>query len=204
MKRSVATLVIAGVVLATLAGCTRHRPSDKPPVHLNPNMDMQPRYNPQAESKFFEDGATMRQPVPGTVARGWLHDDAAYYTGLTDNGDTVRTNPVPVTLELLKHGEERFNIYCSPCHSRVGDGKGIVTQRGYIPPPTFHQERLLKERDGHFFLVMTNGIRNMPTYRYQVPVADRWAIVAYIRALQRAQNASLNDVPTEMQKNLTK
>lgn len=204
MKRSVITYLVLAVFLAgALSGCTRRRPSEKPPIHPNPNMDIQPRYNSQAESKFFEDGSTMRKPVPGTVARGWLQNEAGYYTGISENGDTVRTSPVETTLDLLQRGEERFDIYCSPCHGRVGDGRGIITQRGYIPPPTFHQERLQTAPDGHIFLVMTNGIRNMPSYRSQVPVDDRWAIVAYLRALQRAQNASLDDVPTELQNNLT-
>jgi len=189
--------VLLLAVLAVGVGCTRNRPSEKPPIHPNPNMDIQPRYNPQAESEFFADGKTMRTPPAGTVARGQLRNDIGYYTGLTESGDTVRTNPREVDMQLLKRGQERYDIYCSPCHARTGDGQGIMVQRGYIPPPSFHMERLRAAHDGHIFWVISNGIRNMPSYRSQVPVDDRWAIVAYVRALQRAQNATLEDIPTE-------
>ena len=101
-------------------------------------------------------------------------------------------------MQLLKRGQERFNIYCAPCHGQTGDGQGIVVQRGYLPPPSYHQDRLRKMPDGYIFDVITNGVRNMPSYRHQVPVADRWAIVSYLRALQRSQNATINDIPPEM------
>ena len=101
-------------------------------------------------------------------------------------------------MQLIERGQQRFNIYCSPCHGRTGDGRGIVVQRGLLPPPSFHDDRLRKVGDGHIFDVISNGIRNMPSYRAQIPVDDRWAIVSYFRALQRSQNASINDVPAEM------
>lgn len=193
-------LLITGallVVLGSLSGCYRERPSENPPVHINPNMDHQPKYRPQSESEFFADGNTMRTPVPGTVAQGELRHNAAYYTGKDDGGELIVGYPdtVEVTHQLFKRGQERYNIFCSPCHGRVGDGKGIMVNRGYVPPPTFHSERLREFPNGHFFDVITNGVRNMPAYRFQVPVADRWAIVAYMRALQRSQNAALEDVP---------
>jgi len=192
MKYFLASLALALII----GGCMRDVPSDKPPVHLERNMYKQPRYDVQAESDFFADSATMRTPVPGTVPRGFLQDSAAYYTGKIDT-TPVAKSPVPLTIQLLKRGQERFNIYCSPCHSRLGDGKGIMVSRGYVPPPTFHDDRALKFADGHIFDVMTNGLRNMPAYRYQIPVSDRWAIVAYIRALQRSQNATIKDVPEQ-------
>jgi len=190
-------LVIAAALLVLAAGCSRGRPSDKPPIHLNPNMDDQPKYKAQAESKFFANHATMRTPVEGTVARGELRENAAYYQGVDSKGNPIEHMPVEVTMPLLLRGQERFNIYCSPCHSRVGDGKGIMIQRGYVPPPSFYQQYLIDSPDGHFFSVITNGIRNMPSYSHQIPVEDRWAIVAYLRALQRSHNATLEDIPQE-------
>lgn len=184
--------------LTVLTGCYRGRPSGKPPVHLNPNMDSQPKYEAMERSEFFPNNATMRTPVEGTVPRGWLREDAAYYTGMTSDGDPVAEIPVDVTLPMLQRGHERFDIYCSPCHGRVGDGKGVIVNRGYVPPPTFHADRLRDIEDGHIYNVITNGIRNMPSYRHQIPAEDRWAIVAYFRALQRSQNASAGDVPEEM------
>ncbi len=190
-------LLLSLTLVMTIAGCMRDVPSDQPPVHLERNMYQQPRYDVQAESNFFPDSATMRTPVPGTVPRGFLRDSVAFYTGKIDT-TPVAKSPVPLTIQLLQRGQERFNIYCSPCHSRLGDGKGIMVSRGYVPPPTFHDDRALKFADGHIFDVMTNGLRNMPAYRYQIPVSDRWAIVAYIRALQRSQNATIKDVPEQL------
>jgi mono/diheme cytochrome c family protein len=190
------------LMLAAVAGCTRERPSEKPPIHVNLNMDFQERYNPQAKSKFFADSSAMRPLVPGTVARGWLRENVEYYTGKDEKGQPIKKNPVPIDLPLLKRGQQRFNIYCSPCHSRLGDGKGIMVERGYLPPPSFHQALVRNYPDGHIFDVITNGIRNMPSYGAQVPVADRWAIIAYIRALERSQNATLNDVPVELRNKL--
>lgn len=198
------TLVILLATATLFVGCYRGRPSQKPPVHLIPDMDSQPKYDTQEASGFFEDGSTMRLPVEGTVAVGHLDNDSPYYRGKNDNGSFVAKTPVPITLPLLKRGRERFNIYCSPCHSRVGDGNGIVVKRGYLPPPTFHSDRLRDVEDGYIFNVITNGIRNMPSYSHQVPVSDRWAIVAYVRALQRSQNAKLADVPVELKEKITK
>ncbi len=191
-------------VFFLIAGCYQGRPSDKPPIHLNPNMDHQPKYRPQAESKFFSDGATMRTPVAGTVARGELKENTEFYSGKNVKGEFIKNLPDTLILDmnLLKRGRERFNIYCSPCHGRVGDGKGIMVTRGYVPPPNFHDERLLLLLDGQMFDVITNGVRNMPAYRFQVPVEDRWAIIAYIRALQRSQNATLKDIPQQMRESV--
>ena len=186
------------VGLLTLAGCGRGEPSTRTPIHLNPNMDDQPKYKAQAVSQFFANGAAMQTPVAGTVARGELRDDDAYYRGMNAKGEFIKAMPVEITKELLERGEERFNIYCSPCHSKLGDGKGIMITKGYLPPPTFHDDRIRTMPDGQIFNTITNGIRNMPSYRHQIPVPDRWAIVAYLRALERSQAASIQDVPEEL------
>ena len=187
-----------------ISGCYRGRPSKKPPIHLVPDMDSQPRYDSQEESGYFEDAATMRLPVQGTIAIGQLNEDVAYYQGKNNSGAFVRDMPVEITLPMLRRGQQRFNIYCTSCHSRIGDGNGIVVKKGYLPPPTFHSERLRNVEDGHIFDVITNGIRNMPSHAHQIPVEDRWAIVAYIRALQKSQNATIDDVPVELREEITK
>ncbi|NOZ08657.1 MAG: cytochrome c [FCB group bacterium] len=191
------TLLIAlgtgfGLLLLNCQGT----PSRNAPIHLNPNMDTQKRYDPQAASGFFIDGRTMRPPVPGTVARDGLRLDDAFYRGEDGKGQEIKYIPVDLDENLLARGEERYNIYCSPCHSELGDGKGIVMQYNFpIPPPSFHTEKVRDFTDGYLFKVITNGVRNMPAYRHQIKVRDRWAIVAYIRALQLSQNASAEDVP---------
>ena len=186
------------VFMGTSSGCFRGTPSEKPPIHVNPNMDNQEKYLPQAESRFFVNGAAMQPPVPGTVARGELRDDDAYFQGMDANGKPIKKIPVPITMHMLKRGQERFNIYCAPCHSKVGDGKGMVVKKGFLPPPTFHSDLIRSYPDGHIFDVISNGIRNMPTYAPQIPVPDRWAIVAYFRALQRSQYAKIEDLPEEI------
>jgi hypothetical protein len=167
-------------------------------------MDHQEKYLPYAASPISPDGAAMRTPPEGTVARGMLFENGVYYTGVDSLGDTVKTMPVEITMPLLHRGQERFNIYCSPCHGRVGDGKGIVVTRGLLPPPTFHSDRIRQMPDGGIFGVITNGVRNMPPYKYQIPVDDRWAIISYLRALQRSHNATLDDVPIEQRSQLQK
>lgn len=187
------------VLVGTLfiAGCYQGRPSKKEPIHLNPNMDNQEKYRPQEESRYFVDGATMRVPVEGTVARGELREDTEYYTGKTDNGEFIKTIPlrVPYNMQLIERGQKRYDIYCSPCHGRIGNGRGIIVERGMVPPPTFHSDSIRAYPDGRIFDVITNGIRNMPAYKYQVPVEDRWAIIAYFRVLQRSQYAPIEDAP---------
>ena len=167
------------------------------------DMANQPRYKPLAASDFFKDGRAARPVVPGTVARGHLNDDEHLYTGKV-NGVLVDAFPYPVTREMLARGRDRFAIYCTPCHGAVGDGLGMVVQRGLRRPPSLHIERLQKAPVGHFFDVMTNGLGAMQDYSAQVPVGDRWAIVAYIRALQLSQNAKLSDVPQKQRSELEK
>jgi len=157
------------------------------------DMHDQPRMKTYAMSDFYQDLRSARPPVDGTVARGQLHEDTYFYTGKigANPGDYM---PFPVTEEVLSRGRERFNIYCAPCHSRVGDGNGMIVKRGYKQPPTYHQDRLRKAPLGYFFDVMTNGFGAMPDYAAQIPPRDRWCIVAYIRALQLSQNASQAEV----------
>lgn len=171
-----------------------------PPVHLNRNMDFQERFDPQEANTFFSDNRAMRPPVHGTVARGGLREDFTYHYGRTERGDFVEHIPVTVTRDFLVRGRERYAIFCTLCHGAVGDGQGIVTTGGfgYVPAPSYHIDRLRLEPDGYFFDVITNGVRTMPGYGQLVPVADRWAIVSYIRALQRSQNATEEDVPPEV------
>ena len=154
------------------------------------DMHDQPRFKPLAKSDFYPDLRSSRAPVEGTVARGQLNEDTYFYTGKigANPGDYM---PFPVTQEVLERGRERYNIYCAPCHSRIGDGNGMVPQRGYRHPPSYHQDRLRKAPLGYFFDVMTNGFGAMPDYAAQIPPRDRWNIVAYIRALQLSQDATV-------------
>jgi mono/diheme cytochrome c family protein len=138
----------------------------------------------------------MRTPPEGTVPRGFVNADQAYFEGKAGE-DFIAHNPRPITEELLKRGQNRFNIYCAPCHDRTGSGKGMVIGYGFVPPPSFHIDRVRQFADGYIFNVITHGVRNMPAYGPQIPVDDRWAIVAYLRALERSQNASLADVPSD-------
>src|ERR1700757_1486878 len=159
------------------------------------DMHDQPRFKPLAKSDFYADLRSARPPVEGTVGRGQLHEDTYFYTGKVGEnpGDYM---PFPVTKEVLDRGRERFDIYCTPCHSRLGDGNGFVPSRGFARrPPSFHIVRLQKAPAGYFFDVMTNGFGIMPDYASQIPPQDRWNIVAYIRALQLSQNATMADVP---------
>jgi hypothetical protein len=145
-----------------------------------------------AKSDFYADLRSARPPVAGTVARGQLHEDTYFYSGKVGNffGDYM---PFPVDLAVLQRGQQRFNIYCAPCHSRLGDGNGMVVQRGFRAPPSYHTDRLRKAPLGYFFSVMTNGFGAMPDYAQQISAQDRWAVVSYIRALQRSQASTAAD-----------
>lgn len=158
------------------------------------DMHDQPRYKALAKSDFYADHRSARPLVAGTIARGQLRDDDALYTGKLGK-DFVTAFPLSVTPEVLARGRERFQIYCTPCHGRLGNGEGMVVQRGFKRPPSFHIDRLREAPPGYLFDVMTNGFGAMADYASQVPVNDRWAIVAYIRALQLSQHASVDDVP---------
>ncbi len=175
---------IAALVLCVLAaaGCRQ-------------NMHDQPKYEPFEASRMFPDGTSAR-PIPaGTVARGFLREDAGYFTGIGPDGMMMARFPVPVTRELLRRGRERYDVFCAPCHDRVGSGRGMIVRRGFTQPPSFHEPRLKAAAPGHFVNVMTLGFGVMPSYAAQVVPADRWAIAAYVQALQLSQEARLADLP---------
>ncbi|HYL79841.1 MAG TPA: cytochrome c [Candidatus Acidoferrum sp.] len=189
--RGAARALVCGLLavgLVSLAACRQQ-------------MADQPRYKPLAQSAFFGDDRSERPLVPGTVAQGYLRADEGFYTGKT-GGQLVAALPVLLTQALLERGQDRFNIFCSPCHDRTGGGGGMVVQRGYRHPPSFHIDRLRQAPVGHFFDVITKGFGAMPDYAAQVSPADRWAIAAYIRALQLSQNATLADVQTPARQQL--
>jgi hypothetical protein len=158
------------------------------------DMQDEPKFIPQRGTSFYADGRSVRPQVENTVARNQLHEDSYFYTGLT-NGKEGDGLPFPVTMQVLERGQERYNVYCTPCHSRVGNGIGMIVQRGYIKAGSFHSKRLETAPLGHFFHVITNGYGAMPDYAAQVAPVDRWAIVAYIKALQLSQKATQADVP---------
>lgn len=176
-RRKAAWLVILGVALAVTA-CRQ-------------DMHNQPRYKPFAATDFFGDGRSERPMIEDTVARGQLRVDEARYTGKV-NGKDIEYFPIQITRADLARGQERFNIYCSPCHGRLGDGRGMIVLRGLRQPPNYHDPRLINAPVGHFFDVITNGFGAMFSYASRVPVDDRWRITAYIRALQLSQNAPAN------------
>lgn len=183
-RRAGRPLAVAGLLLI-LAGCRQ-------------DMHDQPRLEPLEASVFFADGRGARPVIPGTVARGEEHlrADELFYTGKV-NGRYAEEFPEPVTLAMLRRGQERYNIFCAPCHSQVGDGLGMIVQRGLRPPPSFHEERLRAAPPGYFFDVITNGFGVMYSYGDRIKPADRWAIAAYIRALQLSQNGTQENLPPE-------
>lgn len=158
------------------------------------DMHDQPRYDPLREAELYGDARSARPLVEGAVARGLLREDDLLETGKV-NGKEATEFPFPVTADVLERGRQRFDIFCAPCHDTTGRGNGMIVRRGYRPPPSLHLERLRQAPVGHFFDVMTNGFGAMPDYRSQVPVRDRWAITAYVRALQLSHNATLTEVP---------
>ena len=180
--RLLAASALAAAVVAA-AGCRQ-------------DMHDQPKYIPLRESAFFGDDRSARPIVEGTVARGHLHEDTLFYTGKVAGKD-AEAFPIPITAPVLARGRERFDIYCAPCHGRTGGGDGMVVRRGFRRPPTFHQDRLRDAPVGHFFDVITNGFGAMPDYAEQVRSEDRWAIIAYVRALQLSEHATTADVPPD-------
>lgn len=178
-------MFVLAIAAIALTGCSR--------------MDMQdqPKYKPQRGSDFFADGRSGRPEVEGTIARGSLSDDTAYYDGKDANGNDIDAFPITVDRALIERGQERFDVYCAPCHGRIGNGLGMIVRRGFKQPPSYHIDRLRTAPVGHFFDVITNGYGAMLNYAAQVQVRDRWAIVAYIRTLQYSQNANVNDLSAE-------
>jgi hypothetical protein len=180
MSRTKRLLVVPAFALL-LAGCRQ-------------DMQNTPRANTFRPSPFYDDQLSARQPVWGTVAQSEYHTDDLLYTGMV-NGRLSQVFPFPVTRQVIERGRERFNIYCSPCHGLTGDGDGMIVRRGFRQPPSFHIDRLRKAPVGHFFDVITHGFGSMYDYGDRVGAHDRWAIIAYIRALQLSRNATLADVP---------
>ena len=170
-----------GMIVVLLAGCRL-------------DMHVQPKYLPYEPTDFFSDGRSERQPVPGTVARGELRVDELLYSG-TENGVESNRFPFPITRADLERGRERYNVYCTPCHDYTGSGRGMIVQRGFPQPPSYHIQRLRDAPVGHFYQVMTNGFGAMYSYAARVDPADRWRIAAYIRVLQLSENARIDDVP---------
>jgi mono/diheme cytochrome c family protein len=164
-------------------------------VACRQDMHDQPKYIPLRPSDFFRDGRSERPLLEGTVARGHLNDDAPLYTGKAPDGKALDTFPFPVTKEVIQQGELRYNTYCSPCHDRLGNGDGMIVRRGYRKPPSYHIDRLRQVPNGYIYDVITNGFGAMPDYAAQIQPNDRWAVVAYVRALQLSQNTSVNDIP---------
>jgi len=185
---------IALILLAMALSACRGKPFHKPPILPEQNMFNQAKYKAQQENTFFSDNRAMRMPVKGTVARGWLKTNTKFWDGKTKDGKWVQKIPLPITTKLVNRGRKRFDIYCTPCHSRLGDGNGMVIQFGMLHPPSYHTAALRDSADGFLYNVVTNGFAVMPGYRDQVPVNDRWAIVAYIRALQLSQHATKADL----------
>jgi mono/diheme cytochrome c family protein len=212
-------LVASWIPLVMIARA-RTTPKKQPRIHIVQDMDNQPKYKPQSASPVFADGRAMRPAVTGTVAQGHLSEDDHYYRGFSSkrskDGETWEVKyfdgfpeRIEVDEALIRRGKERFNIYCTPCHGYDGAGNGIVNQRAleleeprWVPPTSLHTDTVRNRPNGHLFNTITNGIRNMPGYGGQIPVGDRWAVVAYIRALQLSQNARIEDVPPEIRPTL--
>ena len=184
-KRAILPLLLAALTPLGLQGCMRGCSSSDPPVLINFSMFNQPKYKAQAASTFFYDGKTMRPPVPGTIARGHLHQDLALSTGMDAGGKPVATSPVVVDEALLARGAERYGIYCQPCHDERGEGKGILFQRAKVPTANLLEPRIRELPDGAIFDTITNGKGLMASYRYQVVAHDRWAIIAHVRDLEK-------------------
>lgn len=190
-------VIVAALGLSSCSGVQR-----TPPMEVWDDMRRQEKFKPQEEAKLFEDHRASRRPVAGTVARGYLKAQDAFHTGM-ENGQYVGKLPVAVTTDLLNLGQTKFNTYCSPCHGKDGTGAGIVAVKWPTwVPSNLHEDKIKQTADGDLFNVISYGRRSMPAYRYQIVESDRWAIVAYLRALQRATSGKIEDVPQELRADL--
>ncbi len=196
MRYFVLSFLLLCLAVVSIAGFRGDR-SRRPPIEIFPDMVRQPKLLPQTHNNFFSNQMSSQLPVPGTIARGTPYEDTPVNTGrVSGTTNFVSVIPVPVTESLLARGRNRYQINCAPCHSAMGDGRGITTKYGMIPAGNFHDKRIVEMPDGQIFDTITNGkAPNMGGYGANVTVSDRWAIVAYIHALQRSQLASLDDVP---------
>jgi mono/diheme cytochrome c family protein len=198
LKRRTTLTFAAAAAAAALSSCSNFT-SRQPPIQVWLDMKKQAKYKAQAESQFFGDGRASRRPVEGTISQELYRPDEAYATGLNPDNTYVARNPEPLTMETLQRGQTKFNIYCAPCHDRTGSGRGIVPSKAIWVPANMHDDRVVNFVDGELFHVITNGRRSMPAYRYQIGEKDRWAIVAYVRALQRTRRSTIGDVPADLQ-----
>ena len=206
MRYAYYTLAFLVLLTVSVMGFRGMR-STQPPIEVFPDMDRQAKYKPQAASAFFADGRTDRLPVAGTVPRGrtalgagdpdFLRADDVHYAGKNPDGSFTSAFPLAVTQQLVERGQNRFQIYCQPCHGALGDGNGITKQYGMIATPTFHDDRLRAMPHGEIFNTITNGKNTMMPYGDKLSPDDRWAVIAYVRALQRAHHAKIDDVPLE-------
>ena len=194
---NVAWIGLAGAMTACDGGTF-----SQPPIHPQQNMDFQKRFEAQEENPYFKDGRAMRHPVENTVAVGHLRTDDHLYRGMVDDEHVEelpktdeKGEPITMSMEWLERGQERFNIFCTPCHGFTGEGNGLAVQRGMLKPTSLYDERLQGMPVGYFYDVITNGVRNMGSYASQVPVRDRWAIASYVRVLQRSRAATLEQIP---------
>lgn len=189
-------LLFAAIVLPLLLSACRGQLSKEEPIHPNMNMDQQKRFEPQEKNEFFSDNRAMRKPVEGTIARGNLKADKALYYGINEDSSYVEDIPVDVTKSFIYRGKDQYEVFCAPCHGLTGEGNGIIMENnyGYVPAPSFHIERVRNQSDGYLYSAIANGIRTMPSYATQIPVKDRWAIVSYIRALQRSQHVPEEEI----------
>ncbi len=201
------TLCLALVPFAIVAKIRSTKSTETRPQIIF-DMDQQPKFKAQAVNGLFADGRAMRPRVPGTIPRGELQEDDHLYRGKT-GGEWATDFPMEVTSRMMQRGRERYDIFCLPCHGYTGDGNGIVSQRAeslregiWIPPLSYHSDVIRSKPVGNLFNTISNGIRSMPAYGTQIGTEDRWAIVAYIRALQRSQNATIDDVPAAKQSKL--
>jgi mono/diheme cytochrome c family protein len=181
--------IVAVLALLTFVGCRQ-------------DMHDQAKYEPYEVSDFFADGRASRALVPGTVPRGWLRDDPHLYRGIGEDGTFATTLPMPLSRDLLERGRERFDIFCSPCHGRTGDGEGMIVQRGFKQPASLHEARLREMPYGYFFDVMSNGFGQMSSYTTQIPVEDRWAIAAYVRTLQTSRYVDVKTLSADDRRQL--
>ena len=217
VRPAIVVVSVVGLVPFALIASARASKSTKPRVHLFFDMDNQPKFKAQAANPLFADGRAMRPPVAGAVARNELADDPRVYRGLQADrwsGSAppwVPTIPVPITGPMIRRGRERFDVYCAPCHGLSGFGDGTVANRAeklaegtWVPPLSLHDPTVRSRPSGNIFNTITNGIRTMPAYGSQIPVADRWAVVAYVRALQRSRDARLEDLPPDVASQLQK
>jgi mono/diheme cytochrome c family protein len=189
----------AVLALSMLSAACSNFPSRETPIWVFPDMKKQDKVKFETTSKFFADGRGSRLPVANTVAQETYHADLAYSTGIAADGNYVGKNPETIDREVLLRGQAKFNVYCAPCHDRTGSGRGVVPAKATWVPGNLHDDRIVNFVDGEIYHVITTGRRSMPSYRFQIPERDRWAIVAYVRVLQRAWLGKLDEVPAETQ-----